>query len=291
MAGLAQEDQDGCSSCASPPPCLKIPCCHSCLETSSCCQRFGTVGISSLDAQPKRAKIMYAASFLSFIGMVIQIVPLFALSSSLSTLSDVHWGQLEFRTDSISGDLFLGTPGYGLDLGWTGSSPAPANFTAVADNTFVSWGDANCDEVVVAAQSFCNECESACASSATFAIMSFITSIPQFQTDLLRTGRKADLACQKSFGVITGIVGTISNLISLSTFVSGCQGELPSSGFESVFGQSVELDFSFGAAFICILVATILKPLDALFHLVVPVPRDVLSSVEVEPIQSNEEEP
>ena len=84
-------------------------------------------------------------------------------------------------------------------------------------------------------------------------------------TDFQRSTRKGDLNCQKFMALLTGIIGTITNLIALSSYADLCYTNLP----ESYNG--VDMDYRLGPAFNCLLVATILKPIDVIIHLLTPV--------------------
>ena len=84
-------------------------------------------------------------------------------------------------------------------------------------------------------------------------------------TDFQRSTRKGDLNCQKFMAILTGIIGTITNLIALSTYSAECYTNLP----DQFLG--LEMDYYLGPAFKCMLAATILKPVDVLIHLFTPV--------------------
>ena len=67
---------------------------------------------------------------------------------------------------------------------------------------------------------------------------------------------------------MTGLIGLCSTLAALNSFDNACFKELqPSVDF-------VTIDKQFGAAFICLVVATVLKVVDIVAHVVVPVPQE-----------------
>lgn len=84
-------------------------------------------------------------------------------------------------------------------------------------------------------------------------------------TDFQRSTRKGDLNCQKFMAILTGIIGTITNLTALSAYASECYTNLP----DEYAGQS--MSYHLGPAFNLMLIATILKPFDVLIHLFTPV--------------------
>ena len=70
--------------------------------------------------------------------------------------------------------------------------------------------------------------------------------------------------------IITGILGFLSTLSSLSTYAGGCYENLPDQ--LAVEGGHVDMDWRLGPGFACILVATLLKPLNIIAHVLLPTP-------------------
>jgi hypothetical protein len=66
--------------------------------------------------------------------------------------------------------------------------------------------------------------------------------------------------------MLTAVAGFFGTLFSLSSYVQGCSKELPD---RSDGGDSI--DWVMGPGFICLLIATIIKPIDFFAHLIVPV--------------------
>ena len=109
-----------------------------------------------------------------------------------------------------------------------------------------------------------------CLCVYVFMCLSFSCSLagigfPTLMTDFQRSTRKGDLNCQKFMAILTGILGTITNLIALSSYSAECYTNLP----ENYLG--FEMTYHLGPAFNCMLVATILKPFDVLIHFFTPV--------------------
>jgi hypothetical protein len=106
------------------------------------------------------------------------------------------------------------------------------------------------------------------------------TGFPTISTDLQRSTRKGDLNCQKFMAILTGTIGTITNLIALSSYSAECFTNLP----DSLYGY--DMDYYLGPAFNCMLAATILKPVDVLIHLFTPVvpPEDTASTGMQQPL-------
>lgn len=68
-------------------------------------------------------------------------------------------------------------------------------------------------------------------------------------------------------GILTGILGFLTTLAALNSFADTCFREL------SPAVSALSIDKKAGAAFIMLLVATVLKVVDIIAHLIVPVPK------------------
>lgn len=188
---------------------------------------------------------MLFAAFLSFFGCILQLIAMLSISTRNSTVRDTAW------TYGESNDFKL----------WVGLSEVIYEENGVT--TSLLWDEHDC------VYDYCHDCKDACASTYNAVIVSLITSLPQLLTDIQRSTRRGDLNCQKVMGVVTGIIGTLSSLSSLSLYADGCLNNLPTS---DVSGNSIT--YTFGPGFACLLLATLLKPIDVIVHFVTPVVRD-----------------
>lgn len=66
--------------------------------------------------------------------------------------------------------------------------------------------------------------------------------------------------------MLTSLLGTIGGILSINSYQKGCFANLPSTV------DGVDVTYYFGPAFWCMLVGTILKPIDVILHLLIPVP-------------------
>jgi len=120
---------------------------------------------------------------------------------------------------------------------------------------------------------FCDDCKSSCLAAVSMVVTNLITSLPGVRGSLTRRIREDDRNCDKVQGIIMGVTGTISTLLALSIYADVCARELP----DHILSQSV--DYELGPGFICLLVATLLMPIDVFINLLTPVPqRDEASS-------------
>ena len=69
-----------------------------------------------------------------------------------------------------------------------------------------------------------------------------------------------------SFGLFFGMVGLLTTLSSLNEYASGCIGAV------RPYVGSATMEKHYGPAFICLLLATLLKVVDLFAHVLVPVP-------------------
>mmetsp|Transcript_15653 Transcript_15653/g.21958 ORF Transcript_15653/g.21958 Transcript_15653/m.21958 type:complete len:128 (+) Transcript_15653:574-957(+) len=85
--------------------------------------------------------------------------------------------------------------------------------------------------------------------------------------DIQRSTPRGDLNCQKFFGIATGTIGFFSTLYSIGTYLGSCRDNLPT---ENIAGEDIE--YGLGPALLCLIVATFLKVIDVIIHILVPVP-------------------
>ncbi|MEL7342196.1 MAG: hypothetical protein AAGM67_17060 [Bacteroidota bacterium] len=130
----------------------------------------------------------------------------------------------------------------------------------------MEWSETQCNNVF----DNCNACKETSSATIFVAIASFVTSIVQLTTDIQRSTVEGDLNCQRFMGIATGIFGFISTLSALETYAEGCGNNF--SETLEIEGVQVEMDYSFGPALICLLVATILKVFDVVCHLAIITP-------------------
>lgn len=226
------------------PPCCGISFFRSCCESSGFCEALGKIGFKKMDEN--RAKLMYIASFFSVLSIIFCLVSVCSLSTATKTVKQTCWTYGE--TDNFK--YYVGLEAIVISDDNTG-------------DITTEWDEANCPD------SYCDECKDATSSSVTTAIMSLITCFPTLSTDLQRSTRAGDLNCQKFMALFTGFVGTISTLVALSTYADGCYRNLPDTD-----PSGDDITWSLGPGFAMLLIATFLKPLDMLLHIILPVVKD-----------------
>jgi hypothetical protein len=205
------------------------------MSNTSCCISIGRIGFQAISKN--RAMIMMIATGFSVLTFILSLVAVIGASTDSDTVENTNWTYAE------SGGVksYIGLTTVVVDVNGATSS--------------YKWSDASCVD------SYCNDCKDACNSALGTAIINLITCLPSITLDLQRSSEKSDMNSVKFMSIFTGIVGTISTLTALSSYADGCYNNLPSS-----------VDLHLGPGFCCLLVATLLKPVDVVLHLLLPVP-------------------
>lgn len=193
-----------------------------------------------------RGYVMLFAAFVSFFAMILTLIAMLAISTKNQTVKDTAWT--------------IGTINGGGEI-WVGLSEVI--FSVNGGEQSIKWKSQDCEF------DYCRDCKDACDSTYNAVIISLITCLPQLLTDIQRSTRRGDLNCQKVMGVVTGILGTLSSLSSLSAYADGCIHNLP-----TYDATGASISYHFGPGFACLLLATLLKPIDVFVHLVTPVVHD-----------------
>lgn len=189
-------------------------------------------------------------SFLAFVCVILSIIPVVSQSKVNADVKNTHW------TYGEGGDVKVYV---GLEK---------VVYEARGEEKSFVWDSDECQDIESGEEDICSECKAATQSSIATTIINLLTALPTFSTDMKRATRRGDMNCQKFMAMFTGIMGSLSTLIALSSYVDGCYRNLPS----SVAG--VEVDYRLGPGFICLLVPTFLKPLDVVINLFMPVRKD-----------------
>jgi fluoride ion exporter CrcB/FEX len=222
---------------------------------------------------------MLTMTFLALVSSVTSLVPIISISQKPSVVMDTYWtkgtigslgnvtresllmmDQLEARKMSLSEPTFLaGTPN--LYIGLT-----TVVYEYRSKIRSYHWESSNCTHLNPSTRDYCEECNRACDATIPVAIINFLTSLPTISTNLKRSTREGDLNCSKFMALLTGIIGTITTLSSVSLFLDGCFRHLPE---ETSDGRLIS--YSYGPGLICIVIPQILKPMDVLVNLLTPV--------------------
>eukprot|EP00603_Paraphysomonas_imperforata_P011893 CAMPEP_0114468278 /NCGR_PEP_ID=MMETSP0104-20121206/10093_1 /TAXON_ID=37642 ORGANISM="Paraphysomonas imperforata, Strain PA2" /NCGR_SAMPLE_ID=MMETSP0104 /ASSEMBLY_ACC=CAM_ASM_000202 /LENGTH=235 /DNA_ID=CAMNT_0001641845 /DNA_START=121 /DNA_END=828 /DNA_ORIENTATION=+ len=197
--------------------------------------------------------LQFLGFWLSFISIVLLIIPFASLSHNPGVIKDTSWTVA--KASSSSSDITVKQyVGLRLVVVTCDGDLCPEQ------QDHFKWTDADCVE------DFCDECLDATDGTITAAVVGLITMFPQITTNLQRSSPAGDLHCQKFMGMLTSLLGFVGGIISLYSYQSGCYTNLPS----TINGYDVT--YHLGPSYYCMLFATMFKPVDFLINLVIPVP-------------------
>lgn len=200
-----------------------------------------------------RGPLQFVGFWLSFVSIVLLIIPFASLSLNPGVVKDTAWTIAKASTDN---DEFTVKQYIGLRMVVVTCEGSMCQ----EQQSHFEWTDADCVE------DFCDECLDATDGTITSAVVGLITMFPQITTNLQRSAPSGDLHCQKWMGMLTSILGFVGGVVSLYSYQSGCYDNLPS----SINGMNVT--YHLGPSFYCMLWATLFKPVDFLINLLIPVP-------------------
>jgi hypothetical protein len=228
------------------PPCCQAKCCKIICEENTVCSTLGRVGLKSFDKH--RGVIMLSLAALAVFSVILSIVPIVSASFNRTNVQNTAW---TYGESESGGKIWIG-----LNLVVVEASGTTNDF---------GWNSDTCDTLELYDDNFCGGCKTSCLESVTMVITNLITTFPSIKGNISRSTRAGDRNCEKIFSVITGIIGMITTLVALSVYTDVCGRNLPN----NVLGQDVE--YELGPGFVCLLLATLLKPFDILGNLLMPV--------------------
>lgn len=253
-----------------PRPCLWRGGCRRVFESSLLPRHFGRVGFAFADVH--RAPIMTAAFCVSFLAWCCMLLSGLALTESDALVRSFAWavGNAESPARTITATRFVGVSHRILVVSVAPSFAVSPNASLYSS---VAWTDEEaCSHEM---ESTCEQCALAAGSVTKLAIASILTQMVQMATDLQRTTPYGDMNCQKLMGVITGFYGLISGLKSLHYFSSGCWRSQPTTFTWEAAPElgAFEFEARWGPGLGLMWLATLLKAVDIVCHLIVPTPR------------------
>lgn len=234
------------------PPCCKVSCLRSCGEENCICRCLGRCGILSEDTSLRKG--LFTLTFLlSVLALGLQIIIVVGTTENASNIQTFPWSTGSF-TFSVSNKV-------DVDIGANMIVFGFSNGTDV-DETF----DSNtCQHAIQNNSTYCKDCKDAANGQVTSSYTGLISGLGQISTNWKRRSYKHDINCQKVLGTVTGFVGVVSNLITVSSFTAACVTNI-NDAFE-------DADFMLGSGMICLVVSTIIKAIDTAVNIAVPTPK------------------
>jgi len=210
---------------------------------------------------------MFIAFWMSFISMIILIIPLMALSDDPKVVIFSHWMYAHLNNAEYS--IALNTTNYIIK---TDNIHIYAGTFLLVQRCDLNYND-ECSfskgwlshDTCTNDNTYCYKCSNACIRAFTTAFFGLLSMFPQMLIDIQRSTEAGDLNCLKWIGQLLAIIGFVSTLISLWQFYYGCfiyaYNDLHNQGY----------DVNVGLAYTCVFIATWLKPFDFWVHWIVPV--------------------
>jgi len=241
---------------------LRYPCFRSWCEHAAFPRCFGSLGCGF--AASARTPIMCLAFALSLGAWIAMMLSALAMGNSENALDKFQWAKATLDGPLQTVEIKAGIKYILAEFTNKSSGVVTEEIQAWDDGICGSW--ASLDTMKEA----CNSCKDTATGSAMFIVLSLITQIAQITTDLQRATAYGDINCQKLFGFTTSVFGCLSGLGSMVTFANSCWKDLPDT---ITFNDStITADWDRGAGYMLMLVAVILKAIDAFIHLITPTP-------------------
>jgi hypothetical protein len=247
----------------------------------------------------KRWWVLHIGFAANLVGFVLTLYSCLAISDNYDVLQRAAFssGVLSDPDFGDSGTLYLGLRAAALDLDVYADGPMVVTFDEFCDLTTESLA-----RYLENPEETCGACQEVSNSMALTVILSCVTFIPSFFTDVLRMYSNYDVNCQKGFATL---FATASLLLSLNTllkynrtcFAAFYSGTVPfNDNFEAVedattAAYQVDFDWSMGPGLICLYAGTVLKAVDIACNIIVPSPqiaRDIKKQWEYETMGEGE---
>jgi len=198
----------------------------------------------------------------SVLGLIFMLAGCFAVSTDHGPIKNACFGKGTLKNEGVlMADIYVGLKSL-------------ASTAADGTEGVVSF-DELCDSslpIVQANKAKCDDCHENSFGMVTTVILGTITCLPTIFTDVLRMYPAYDVNCQKTWAVIFALFSTISTLAAFSMYKGLCQDSFPSGDFTDENGTAFNLTWSTGPGLVLCVVATLLKFVDIIVHLLVPVP-------------------
>lgn len=243
-----------------PLPCLRSYLCRRFWEHNIIARTIGRLGFSK--AKQIRGKIMLTAFIFSFIAWILTLSSFFGLSYKPDIIRSFYWAHGSVDTDDdIKTEIYVGIRNLLYETRNASNYVMNQIEWKSADVCLDFATDVSKNDDSIEIEEACADCREAAIEAQRYIILSILTQIFTMTTDLQRMTPYGDVNCQKVLGIATGIYSFFSTLMSMNVFRKDCWLNLPK-----------QFNFHFGPGFILLFIATVLKIVDVLCHVMVPVP-------------------
>ena len=274
------------------PICLrKLRCCASCMEHSGCAKALGKFNIGG---EKGRRPLMSIALISSCLTLILAILSCLGFENRPDLVTSFAWSRGTINVKSIDRSRIIDMNiHFNIGLGGiiANTSNVPKWLMEAKEkklkqlNKVQAFDSKPCKEGFLSEttnSTFCADCKEASASMLVPAIFAVITCLPSIQTDIQRMFPRYDLNCQKFMAVfVAGMFGTISTLVTLYGYSSGCWRNFPGKGEHEIKQEGslsgpirVTFDGEWygGPGLALMIAATLFKIVNLACHLMVPTP-------------------
>ena len=166
----------------------------------------------------------------------------------------------------MTANLYIAARRYVLELDGTGISAFSNGVLSDSGTHGMNWDEVSCISRFNG-HAYCEKCKDASTSQVTSTYTGLLSGLGQIVSDWHRRTYEMDYNCQKTFGIIAGVVGIVMNIITVVSFYKSCVDPANSN-----FVLDFEIDGRLGVGMSCLIASTIIKFLDTAVHITIPTP-------------------
>lgn len=267
-----------------------------CIETPRPIRMLGRIGLPCADRF--RKQIMLVGLFLNVLGLFFALYAALGVTTDISLLSSTYFVRGEAKIASLP-DLapriiYVGAFAKVDEMDCAASSDDALREACVSDysnrTVFEKFGDkfrrvsiwtdsetcSSSDEHDLSQEAIrewdetCSACQGAQFMPLTL-IVAVASQLPVLQQNCQRMTRFGDINFMSTMGTVMNFVGAFPNVINIFGFHQACNQNLPTK-LVSVSGQDIDIEWTYGFGFWCMVCGIIVKVLDGIGHLVLRTP-------------------
>lgn len=156
-----------------------------------------------------------------------------------------------------------------INLAWTiGTSATETLYIGLeaqvveidGSTSVIDWTDTGCT------MEYCDHCHRSSDLTVAAVVICFLLAIPPILTTYKRASRTRDQHFHKVRGIFLPVLSMITSMIALENFTNECYYYLPYKD-----SMSSDITWVVGPGSMCLVFAVVLKPIDIILHILVPV--------------------
>jgi hypothetical protein len=283
-----------------PPP---VGWCPSVLEENIFCKVWGRLGLIRPENETARFWLLR-------IGFVANVVGFLLTLYSCLAITDSNYDLLKAASFSsaVVTEPYVpnSTIAIALDVGLRAAALVLPNRDGPIVVSFDDFCDLPSESLTLYLDDGkdCGGCQDVSSGMVVSVVVSAITFIPSFSTDILRMYSNYDVNCQKGFSTLFATMTLILSLYTLLSYNRSCfagfyDGDVPYDAERNIIPKDsseeptyvIKFDWSIGPGLICLYTGTLLKSVDILCNLLVPSPNITRDHKEQWDYETSEDKP